>query len=238
MDLKESVQIPGTKVKLPIIEVIAAGAAVIGAYVLLKGGSSQQAADVSAAPADTGAVDATNPATDNSILNGQLETMAQELAALQAAQQAQGVSGPSANVTSAATGAVPPASIPTSDVNTVGTPPVSRFLARNPALEVHTATANSQAKQLTRSTTPSTTPANPIVAGLASALTEILAIPTTSAKSAPKVSPPAAKSVAPVSKTNTSTKSVNPTVGKISPVPVKAGAPAVNSFQTKAGGFI
>jgi len=118
LDLKQSIAIPGTKIKIPMIEAIAAGAAVIGAYVLIKGQSSQSA-DVSTLPADTSTADTTS-ADATAALTGQLETMSQDLAALEAAQAAgapaQNPGGGAGSVIGSGIVATVPASIPISEI--------------------------------------------------------------------------------------------------------------------------
>jgi hypothetical protein len=190
LDLKQSVAIPGTKIKLPIIEVVAAGAAVIGAYVLIKGQSSQSA-DVSTLPADTTDPNAV-PATDaTSILTGQLETMGQDLAALQAALAAgagqQNPGGGAASVGGSGTAAIPPESIPFSDPTAQGAAAVevitdtinpkaiitpngpNAFTIAMPAAKPVSAPAAPQpVAPKTNTTAPATASNNPSTANLAS----------------------------------------------------------------------
>jgi len=114
MDLKESIQVPGTKIKLPMLEAIGVGAAVIGAYILIKG----QAGSTTDTTETTDTTDTTN-ADLTSAYTGALETMEQQIADLQAAQSAAGQAGlGSGNGASlpATTSSPPPADIPAADV--------------------------------------------------------------------------------------------------------------------------
>jgi hypothetical protein len=103
LDLKQSVQIPGTKIKVPMLEAIIAGAGVIAAYVLLKGGSSQQPA-VSTVATDTSAD--TTPTQDlNSAYTGAIEDISNRLAALESAPQPATIGGtPSSSGSGTGTG--------------------------------------------------------------------------------------------------------------------------------------
>jgi hypothetical protein len=118
LDLKQSVQIPGTKIKVPVIEVVAAGAAVIGAYVLLSGKNGQQP-DVSTAATDTSS---DNQDTVTQAYTGAIEDISNRLAALESAPQqsipggSPSGSGSGTSDMGANTGAPSVADIPVADV--------------------------------------------------------------------------------------------------------------------------
>lgn len=211
MDLKQSVAIPGTKIKIPILEVIIAGAGVIAAYVLLKG-KSGSSADVSTLPADTTAAD-TTAADATSVLTGQLETMAQELAALESALASGSVpqtsGGGAGSVIGNGTAATAPADIPVSDLT-----------SPDAVQEIITNTINPKAI-----ITPGTIPGTFTIAMPASKPTESLpAAPTHSVSPEPSTSP--------------STSSNSPAHGNLAskvtpnPVPPAKSANAASSTTT------
>ena len=84
-----SVTIPGTKKKIPVVAIVAVGGAAIAAYILYKSRGTSSS-DVSNLPASTDQSGSSTTTDASAALQGEIETMAQELANIEAAMQQPG----------------------------------------------------------------------------------------------------------------------------------------------------